>query len=61
MKMLTAVDIIGYTTMSGSNPRLKETKATLIVTKEKSRPIANVATITDTIAEKSARVMPQSK
>ena len=47
--------------MSGSNPRLKEIKATLMVTKEKSNPIANVETITDNMAEKSANVMPQSK
>ena len=46
--------------MSGSNPRLKEIKATLIVTKEKSKPIANVETITDTMAEKSARLSPKA-
>ena len=47
--------------MSGSSPRLKEINAILIVNKEKSKPTANVETITDRIAGKSAMVIPQSK
>ena len=47
--------------MSGSSPRLKETKATFTVTKVKRRPIANVETITDNMAPKSVRAIPQNK
>jgi hypothetical protein len=47
--------------MSGSKLFLKEINATFVVTTEKIKPIAKVETITDSIAEKSAMVMPQSK
>ena len=47
--------------MSGSNPLLKETKATFTVINEKRRPAAKVEINTDSIAGKSVSFIPQSK
>ena len=44
----------------GSNPRLKATKATLIVTKERVNPKDIEATTTTTMFKESASVAPQS-
>jgi hypothetical protein len=61
MKMLADVAMTGYTMMSGSNPFLNETKATLMVTKENNRPIANVETVTERIDGKSVSLIPKNK
>ena len=60
MTMSATVDIIGYTTTSGSSPLLKEMNATSIVIREFVSPKNMVANIIIKMLEESAKVIPQN-
>ncbi len=60
MNMSDTVDIIGYTTISGSKPLLNVMKATSTVNRDRNKPNDIVATITNIIWRESVKTTPQS-